>query len=157
MKIIIIAAISENYVIGRNGKIPWHSPEDLKLFKDTTLNFPIVMGRKTFESIGKILPDRLNIVISSRKPSIQSDTLLFFNSIEKGISFLKRRFEKCFIIGGEQIYKESFELAEELFISHFHIICEGDRFFSKIDKMKWVSFYEKKYEDFTHSKYKRKN
>ena len=114
-KISIIVAMSQNSVIGINNQLPWHIAEDLKNFKKTTLNHCVIMGRKTYDSIGEPLNNRRNIVIS-RDSSLKIDGVEVVNSLEKAISMVKEALE-IFIIGGEQIYSMALSLATHLYIT----------------------------------------
>lgn len=126
----IIAAISKNNAIGINNKLLWHLPKDLKRFKKLTLNSNVIMGRRTYESIGKALPNRKNIVISRNK-NYKLDDAILANSINKAIELANKN---CFIIGGEQIYKEAINIADEMYITHIDQNFIGDSFFPKIEK-----------------------
>lgn len=150
MKIIIISALSNNNVIGLDGKMPWHSKEEFKHFKNTTLGYPILMGRKTFEGIGKTLPGRLNIVISTSfdANNYSNDNLVTFDSIEKAINFCKDKYEKLFICGGYQIYKQTIDFADEMILSKFRFETKGDTFFPDIVESKWDIYHNEKYDEF---------
>ncbi|MHC1736942.1 MAG: dihydrofolate reductase [Ignavibacteriaceae bacterium] len=140
MKLIIIAAIAKNGVIGANGSIPWHSKEDFKHFKETTLGFPVLMGLKTYESLGRPLPGRLNIVLSNllTVPS-EGENPIYFGEMEYALQFCKdKAFEKVFIIGGGSIYKQTIEFADEMVLSFMDLLVEGDVHFPEIDEMVWV-------------------
>ncbi len=132
MRINIIAAVSENNVIGKNGKLPWHLSNDLKRFKRLTLNKPVVMGRKTFESIGRPLPQRRNIVLSTTLSN--QDGIEVFNSLNACLKRLDAdKVDEIFIIGGERLYKETLNLADKLFLTRVHTkIEDGDAFFPEI-------------------------
>lgn len=139
MKKSIIVAADKNGCIGKDGKLPWHFPEDLKWFKQNTMNHAIVMGRKTYESIGKTLPGRLNIVISSWANSDDLDlsetSLLFTSSVLKAVFAADQinKFQKtsrdCFIIGGAQTYKTAIHLVDEIILTKIPGEYEGDTFF----------------------------
>ena len=162
----VIVALDKNYLIGKNNQIPWNVPEDLALFKEkTTRNF-IIMGRKTFESIGRPLPNRVNIVISNTMENdfdfqeLTFEELLnktvIFHSIEEGISFCKKFSEKdIFIIGGAKIYQEviSKNIFDKLFISHIKGEFQGDTYFPKIDFKTYKNIFEKEYKDFIYREY----
>ena len=113
MNVALIVAMAENGVIGRNNKLPWHLPEDLRYFKQTTMGKPIIMGRKTYESIGKPLPGRTNIVISRQQTYALPDGAKHVRSLEQAIeladsiAFIDGA-EEVMVIGGSQIYKEAF-------------------------------------------------
>tara|TARA_B110000014_G_scaffold254192_1_gene234480 strand:+ start:2422 stop:2907 length:486 start_codon:yes stop_codon:yes gene_type:complete len=134
-KISIIVAMSQNSVIGINNQLPWHIAEDLKNFKKTTLNHCVIMGRKTYDSIGKPLNNRRNIVIS-RDSSLKIDGVEVVNSLEKAISMVKEALE-IFIIGGEQIYSMALSLATHLYITKVDGHFKGDAFFPDLDQKEW--------------------
>ncbi len=157
LKKIIIAATAQNGVIGNSGKIPWHSSTEFKHFKQTTIGFPIIMGRKTFESIRKPLPGRLSIIIS-RNPelSYEFENVVVFTSLEKAIHYCEtEKYEKVFIIGGGEIYKQSLKFVDELIISIMKLEVEGDTFFPKIDKNIWEVTDKKEFDEFTVCYYSR--
>lgn len=129
MKIIIIVAIAKNNVIGRlNGEMPWHVSEDFRHFKKTTMGFPIIMGRKSFESLGKPLKGRENIVITKNKDlKYNLDELNIFYSLNDAIDYCKSlNVEKIFITGGGEIYKQSISMADEMIISYMNFDAEGE-------------------------------
>jgi len=139
LEIIIIAAVSKNNVIGHSGKIPWHIKEELIHFKNSTAGFPIVMGRKTFESLKKPLENRLNIVLS-RNPgfSFSHPNVVICNSVSEALDFCIRKNEnKVFVIGGEEIFHQTINLACKMIISEVDITAEGDRFFPEIIMSGW--------------------
>ncbi len=140
MKKIIISAIAKNNVIGKSsGEMSWHSKEEFSHFKSTTLGFPIIMGRKTFDSLGKPLKKRLNIVLTSNNKLINDfPEILTFDTLEKAYEFcIKENYEKIFIIGGSQIYNQAIKNADELIISYMKFSAEGDVFFPEIDHFVW--------------------
>lgn len=150
MKIIIISAIGQNFVIGKDGKIPWHSSEEFRHFKSATMGSPMIMGRKTFESIGKPLPGRLSIVISSNEILILPAGVKKFSSIGAALDFCeKENQEKVFIIGGGSIYKEAINFADELIISVMNLNPEGDTFFPEINDQIWKENKTEKFEEFS--------
>ena len=136
MILSLIVAIAENYVIGKDNNLIWHLPADLKYFKNLTMGFPIIMGRKTFESIGKPLPGRTNVVVT-RNSSFKAEGCLVVNSLNEAIEKVKH-FEKAFIIGGEQIYRKALDMADMLYITRVHHTFDGDAFFPEIDPGKWL-------------------
>lgn len=140
MIISLIAAISENYVIGNDGDLPWHLPNDMKYFSKTTRGHHVLTGRKNFESIPpkyRPLPNRENIVITSNK-SYVAEGCHVFNSIQEGIDFAKSSGEReLFIIGGGKIYEQTIELADKLYITHVHTKLNGDTFFPSYDLTNW--------------------
>lgn len=135
MKIAIIAAIARNRVIGRNGGLPWTLPGDLKRFKRLTTGHTVVMGRKTFESIGKPLPHRRNVVISTHPVS----GIETFPSLESALTTLSTE-ERIFIIGGGTLYTQTLPLADELFLTLVDQTVEGDVFFPE-----YASLLESRY------------
>ncbi|MBT6015386.1 MAG: dihydrofolate reductase [Nitrosomonadales bacterium] len=134
-KITIIVAISENLVIGHRNTLPWHISEDLKNFKKITLNHSVIMGRKTFESIGKPLKYRRNIVISRNK-NLQISGVEIASSLDDAICLTKAE-DEVFIIGGEQIYEIALPIATNMFITKVHSTIEGDAFFPNFDENQW--------------------
>ncbi|MDD3072601.1 MAG: dihydrofolate reductase [Candidatus Pacebacteria bacterium] len=152
MKIIIIAAVSKNNVIGKGSKIPWHSKEDFSHFKEKTLNNVVLMGRKTYESIGKALPRRKNIVITGEKKSFSDAER--YDSYKEGLTGAKEYAKKnncdIFIIGGGSIYNQAIEDADFLYISHMKSDFEGDVFFPDFEKTKkWTIKSKEEFNDFT--------
>lgn len=134
MGLAIIAAVSNNNVIGRNNSLPWEMPSDLKHFKKTTSGHILICGRKTYESIGKPLPNRTMIVIS-KNPHFQANGCEVEDSVEKAL--WQHRKPKIFCIGGAQIYKNCMEFASELIITKVNANIDGDTFFPEIDIKLW--------------------
>ena len=142
MKIALIVAMAENGVIGKNNQLPWYLPEDLKYFKATTMGKPIVMGRKTFESIGKALPGRTNIVLSRQTDLKLPEGVRIAASIEEAIDISEAvsvidGSEEIMIIGGEQIYTLFMEKASRLYLTKVHAAVEGDAYFSGFEESEW--------------------
>src|SRR3989338_76457 len=127
--ISIIAAIARNGVIGNKGQLPWHLSEDLKHFKATTMGHPILMGRKTFESIGKALPGRENIVLTTDRNFKVAGVTILHNWKE----VLARRDEELFVIGGSKIYTLALPHANKLYLTQIDQDFEGDTYFPTID------------------------
>lgn len=134
--ITIIAAIGKNNALGKDNQLLWRLPKDLKHFKSLTENHPIVMGRKTYESIGKALPNRTNLVVS-RKENWFAEDILIVSKLKEAIKFAKKIDEEVFIIGGGEIYKQTMELADRLEITLVEEDFEADTFFPKIDLKIW--------------------
>ncbi|MDF2856933.1 MAG: dihydrofolate reductase [Neobacillus sp.] len=134
--ISFIVAMDENRVIGKDNQLPWHLPEDLKFFKRVTMGHPIAMGRKTHESIGRILPGRENMIIT-RQPDYQREGCTVFHSIGDFVEYTRRTNDEIFIIGGAEIFKGTFEYADRLYITHIHDRFEGDTFFPKFNVSEW--------------------
>lgn len=159
MEKIIIAAVSANNVIGKDGKLPWKSKVDLQHFREMTFGYPIIMGRKTFESIGKILDGRLNIVLSMGKIFDEhKDNLLIFKSFDDAIAFCEeKKFEKIFFIGGESIFNKAMKIVDRIILTKFNFIVDGDKLFPEIDAKIWKLENVKKLEDFKILFFTRKN
>ncbi|HWV69578.1 dihydrofolate reductase [Chitinophaga sp.] len=133
MRISIIVAASENNVIGINNMLPWRLPTDLKYFKSTTLGKPIVMGRKTFESLGKPLPGRPNIVIT-RQSDFRPEGAYVVGSVEEGIEKAKSfGGDELFITGGSQIFEQAWPLVERIYLTRVYAVVQGDAFFPQLD------------------------
>jgi len=132
----IVVAMGRNREIGKENQLLWHLPKDLKHFKEITSNHPIIMGRKTYESIGKPLPNRTNIVIS-RKTDWFEEGILIVGSIKEAIKFAKKIDENIFIIGGGNIYEQTIDLADQLEITSVDATLEADTYFPKIDEKNW--------------------
>ena len=137
MRISLIVAKSENNVIGKNNELPWHLKDDLQNFKKLTMGHHILMGRKTFESIGKALPGRMSLVVSS-EPKANSENVFWFNSIFRAIKQAERNGEtELFIIGGEKIYKYALSLVDRLYLTEVKAIVEGDVYFPQLSLKNW--------------------
>ena len=138
MEKCIIVAISDNNAIGRNNELLWHISEDLRFFKRTTLGCPVIMGRKTFESIGRALPKRVNIVVS--RCFNTAEEVAVAGSLEEAFRVAQEtNLEKCFIIGGGQIYSQALPLVDRLIVTHVHTVIEdADTFFPAIDPAVWT-------------------
>jgi dihydrofolate reductase len=137
----VIVAISKNRVIGNSNKLIWHLPADLKRFKEVTTGHPIVMGRKTYQSIGRPLPNRRNIIIT-RDEEFEVEGCEVVNSIEEALLLTN---SDCFIIGGGEIYKQSMHLAEQIYLTQVDENFDGDTTFPELDPTWYVS----KKEDFS--------
>jgi len=143
--ITIIAAIGNNNALGQSNRLLWHLPEDLKHFKSLTENHPVIMGRKTYESIGKPLPNRTNIVVS-RKQDWFEEGILIVSTIKEAVKFAKKIDEEIFIIGGGKIYEQTMDLADRLEITKVEGDFDADTFFPKIDENIWKKTAEQCYE-----------
>jgi dihydrofolate reductase len=127
MKISMIAAMANNRVIGKDNKMPWHLPADLKFFKKMTLGKPVIMGRKTFESIGRALPKRQNIVIT-RDVEFSADGVDVVHDTQAALA-KAGQVDEVVIIGGGNIYQQFMPLATELYLTHIDLAVQGDAFF----------------------------
>ena len=140
-KVVLVAAVAENGVIGRDGALPWRLKSDMQHFRRLTLGRPVVMGRKTYESIGKPLKDRTNIVIS-RDPGYAADGLVVANSLDAAIDMARedarqRGADSIAIIGGAGIFGDCLAIADRLEITLVHASPPGDTFFPPIDAKMW--------------------
>ncbi len=133
--ISLIVAVSANGVIGRGGELPWHLSDDLKRFKQLTLGKPIVMGRKTFESIGRALPGRQNIVLT-RQLEFVADTCEVVSSVDAAIATAGDTGE-VMVIGGSEVYKLFLPLAERIYMTRVHMDIDGDARFPELDDQQW--------------------
>jgi len=122
----LIAAVAENGVIGKDNKLPWHLPADLQFFKKTTLGHPVIMGRKNFESIGKILPGRTNIVLT-KNPSFAVEGVKIAHSLNDAFKIAALA-DECFIIGGAEVYREALPFCQKLYITRVHGVFEGNTY-----------------------------
>jgi dihydrofolate reductase len=134
--ITLIVAMGKNREIGKENQLLWHLPKDLKHFKELTSGYPIIMGRKTYESIGKPLPNRTNIVIS-RKNDWFEEGILIVGSIKEAVKFAKKIDEEVFIIGGGNIYEQTIDLADKLEVTLVDAELGADTFFPKINEKVW--------------------
>ena len=145
MKISLIVAMAENRVIGLRGKVPWRIPEDLKYFKEKTMGKSIIMGRKTYESIGTPLPGRFNIVVS-RHGDCENDGLVVTNSIHSALDEAEKKDCEAIIIGGAEIYEATLPLAERIYLTEVHENVEGDTTFPPFDRSLWKEVERKDFE-----------
>lgn len=132
----MIVAKTDNHVIGKNNGMPWHLPADLKYFKQLTSGHAVIMGKRTFESIGKALPNRVNIVLSSQFPEeglwLAEKAFWGFGSLEAALKLCRQHnpaIEKVFLIGGNAVFKAGLTLANHLYLTHIFAEIEGDTFF----------------------------
>ena len=156
-EIIIIAAMSENRVIGKNNTLPWSIKEDMAHFKKLTKGYPCVMGRKTWESLPvKPLPERLNVIVSSTMTadsSISQDVKIF-SSLSAAVEDCSK-YEKVFIIGGEAIYNQALIMANKIELTVVHKQYEGDAFFPEIDETLWRKSNTENFDTFSFITYTR--
>lgn len=141
MKIVLVAAIGDNFVIGREGQLPWRLKSDLQHFRKVTLNRPVVMGRRTHESIGKLLPGRTNIVLS-RDLTLVAPGAVLATSLDAALSFArtdaaKRGVDEIMVIGGSDVFAATMPMADVLEITHVHTSPDGDVLFPPIDPDVW--------------------
>ncbi len=140
MTVALIVAAARNGVIGRNNELPWRLPEDLKYFKAVTLGKPVIMGRKTHESIGRPLPGRLNVVVSRSAREEQDPDLRWVTSIEAALELARREqpdAPEIIIMGGEEIYRQSLPLADRVYLTRVDLEVEGDAHFPPLSGEEW--------------------
>lgn len=155
VKISLIAAMSENRVIGRDNALPWHIPEDLQRFKEITKGHPVIMGRKTYESIGRLLPKRLNIIIT-RDSNYSVEGAVIAHSLEEAIKVALRQTQgkllekglqtmnyepttdngEVFVIGGGQIFERAIKIADKLYLTIVHTTIDGDAYFPEYSEFR---------------------
>lgn len=146
MIISLVVAAAKNNVIGKEGKLPWTLPEDMKYFKNVTWGMPVVMGRKTFESLGKALPGRKNIVIT-RQPGWKAPGTVTVKNIEDALFVVKEADAKeVMVIGGGEIYAAFFDKANRIYITRVDAEPEGDAFFPVIDGKQWHLMSQRNHE-----------
>lgn len=139
--IVLLAAVADNGVIGRGNALPFRQSSDLKRFRSITMGKPVLMGRKTYESIGKPLPDRTNIVVS-RDPDFAPDSVVVARSLDAALDAArtdaqKRGADEIVVIGGTDIFLQTMPLADRMEITHVHARPEGDTYFPPIDATQW--------------------
>jgi|SRR5690606_32895561 len=134
-KITLIVAAAENNAIGKDNQMPWHLPDDFKYFKKTTLEHSVVMGRKTFESIGKPLPERRNIVLTRDQNYVNPDVDVA-NSIQDVLTYCRDERE-IFVIGGANLYEQTLSLASRVLMTRVHTVINGDAFFPELPESEW--------------------
>jgi len=145
MRLSIIVAVGKSWQIGLDNKLLWHIPEDLKLFKELTSGHHLIMGRKTYLSIGKPLPNRTSVVLS--KSGFEEEGVYTLDSLQAAIEFCEKRGEsEAFVVGGGKVYKEALEFAQRLYLSTVDFNGKGDTYFPAINIKQWQIIDEKKYE-----------
>ncbi len=159
--VTIVVAMGKNHGIGKENQLLWHLPKDLKHFKELTSGHPIIMGRKTYESIGKPLSNRTNIVISRKQDWFQ-EGILIVGSIKEAVKFAQKIDENVFIIGGGNIYEQTLDFTDRIEVTMVDATLEADTFFPKIDENIWIITDEIHHEkdeqhafDFTFQTYER--
>ncbi|MDR3119647.1 MAG: dihydrofolate reductase [Mediterranea sp.] len=136
MAVSIIVAATENNMIGGNNQLPWRLPDDMKRFKAITTGHTVIMGRKTYDSMGKALPNRRNIIIS-RDAALKIEGCETANSLEDALR-LSANEKEVFVIGGGQIYKQAWDKADKLYLTRVHTEKEGDTFIPEIRADEWI-------------------
>lgn len=135
MIISLIVAMDKNNVIGKDNKMPWHIPDDLKRFKKLTMGKPIIMGRKTFESIGKPLPGRINIILT-KDVNYSQDGCNVVHSVDEALKFCKGN-DELMVIGGAKIYEQFLIMAKKIYLTLVDDEYEGDTYFPELDMREW--------------------
>jgi dihydrofolate reductase len=134
-RLSLIAAVSENRVIGANNTLPWHLPDDLKRFRSLTTGHAVIMGRRNYESIGKPLPQRKNIVLT-RDPHYHASGCIVVHSLTDALAAAGDDPE-VFIIGGAELYRQTLGMADRIYLTRVHAHVSGDTFFPEFDAMEW--------------------
>ena len=142
MIISLIAAMDKNQLIGVKNGLPWHLPADFRHFKEVTMSKPVIMGRKTFESIGKPLPGRKNIVISRK--GFAADGISVVESIDEALQLVSG-VDEVMIIGGASFYQQMIDRADRMYLTHVDAECEGDAWFPEFDLANWKIVSEQDY------------
>jgi dihydrofolate reductase len=150
--VTIMAAIAANNALGKDNQLIWHLPADLKRFKKTTLHHAVIMGRKTYESLGKPLPNRSNILITRNK-NYKAEGCVVVNSLKKALKVALKSDENPFILGGAEIYKQAMPFADKLDITFVHHQFEADVFFPEIDKTIWKETSRENFKTDENNKY----
>jgi dihydrofolate reductase len=131
----LIVAVAHNRVIGVNNTLPWHLPEDLKRFRALTTGHHIIMGRKTYESLGRLLPDRTTVIVT-RNANYHVEGALTASSLQAAIALCQQD-DEVFVIGGAELYKDALKLADKLYLTEIDLQVEGDAFFPEFQKSEW--------------------
>lgn len=152
-RVTLIAALARNGVIGRDGKMPWHLPEDLKHFKATTIGHPLVMGRKTYESIGRSLPGRRSIVIT-RDPQWRHAEVEVAHSFEEALT-LAGVADEVFVVGGGEVYQSAMPFAQRMVLTEVDQTPEGDTYFPDYPHEQWREVSRDRHEGFDVVTYER--
>ncbi len=144
MKLSIIVAAARNGVIGRNNQLPWRLPQDLQYFKATTMGKPVIMGRKTYESIGKPLPGRLNIVITRQTTWVGAEGVIVVGGVNEAIDIAQKALaelvnppEEAMVIGGAEIYRETLPRADRIYLTKIESDVDGDASFPSLEQKDW--------------------
>lgn len=151
MKLSLILAVAENKVIGNDNKLAWHLPADLKYFKNLTNGHHIIMGRKTYESIGKPLPNRTTVIIT-RNTAYKANGCIVVNSLQAAIAAAKND-EEAFIIGGAEIFQQALPVADVVYLTQIHASFEGDTFFESLNLNEWQLTSKQRFEPDEKNKY----
>jgi dihydrofolate reductase len=141
-RLSIIVAVARNGVIGRDNRLPWHIPEDFAWFKRHTEGRPVIMGRKTYESIGRPLPDRKNIILTRQK-DYKVEGALVFNSLDRALETLHEDdFDEIFIIGGDQVFREAMDTVDRIYLTSIHRDYDGDTYMPTLPEEQFTKIFE---------------
>lgn len=154
MQTVIIVAVARHGVIGADGGLPWRIPEDMARFKRLTMGHALVMGRATFESIGRPLPGRTNIVLT-RQPGWSHDGALVARSLEEGLSMAAARDQDAFIAGGAEVYRQALEIADRIELTEIDDNPAGDTWFPSVDWSRWQEMSRETHPGFSFVTYHR--
>lgn len=154
MPVTLVAAVARNGVIGRDGGLPWHLPDDLRHFKAVTMGGVLVMGRKTYESIGRPLPGRTTVVVT-RQPNWEAEGVITASSVLEALEMASSLSEDVFVVGGAEIYTQTLHLADALELTHIHRDVEGDTRFPEVDWSLWRETRRDERDGFTLTRYER--
>jgi len=146
VRLELIAAVAANGVIGRDGQLPWHLPDDLRRFKSLTMGHPIIMGRRTFESIGRALPGRQSIVVSTTLANPPADGVELAESFDRAIDLAARYEQPSFVIGGAALYAAALPRVDVLHLTELNDPIEGDTRFPSFDRNEWYLTEEVRHE-----------
>jgi dihydrofolate reductase len=157
MNIVIIAALSTNGVIGNHGQIPWHISDDLKRFKRLTMGHAIIMGRKTYESIGRPLPGRTNIVLTRNQSFQPPEAVQIYSSLGDALDACRRAGETtAYVIGGGEIYREALPVTDILALTHVHREVQGDAHFPSFERAQWTETNREDHPEYSYVEYRRR-
>ncbi|QIL38136.1 dihydrofolate reductase [Pedobacter sp. HDW13] len=151
-KISIAVAVGENYAIGKNNQLLWHMPADLKFFKQTTSGHTVIMGRKTFDSVGRPLPNRRNIIIT-RDTELKIEGVEVVNSLDEALAITKTEEKPVFIVGGAEIYRQALPKTDRLYLTTIHHNFDADTFFPDFDRSEWTVISSEPYKADEKNKY----
>ena len=149
----IVVAAAENNVIGKDNGLIWHLPADLRHFKQLTMGHPILMGRKTYESIGKPLPGRTSVIVTYQE-DYAADGCLVAHSLQEAIEQAKALDETIYIIGGAEIYKQALPLTDVIYLTRLHHTFDGDVSFPELDENEWQTIEQEHHEPDEKNKYR---
>lgn len=148
-RVVLVAAVADNGVIGAGGGIPWHLPEDLAHFRRVTTGHPVVMGRLTFDSLGRPLPRRTNIVVT-RSPGWTADGVLVARDVEQALAMAAEIDDEVMVIGGAQVYRATIGRADVQILTEVHQAPEGDTRYPDFDRSAWVETRREAHDGYDH-------